>query len=74
MLLISDSSHIRTNRHRRGPRACRTLTGFFTGRGEAQRVCHAHVNLLNRRLRLAWLSRQWVGHQERMAFSKEQWT
>ena len=73
MLTIYDAHHIPTNRHRKGRMACRTQTGFFMGHGEAQRVCRAHVDLLNRRLRFAGLVRQWAMHQARIRFIKEQY-
>jgi hypothetical protein len=73
MLTIRGLQHIPTNRHRRGHLACRTHTGFFMGHGEARRVYQAHLDLVNRRLRLAWLVRQWAGHQARCASAKEQY-
>lgn len=72
MLTIYDSHHILTNRQRKGRMACRTQTGFFMGHGEARRVGQAHLDLVNRRLRFAWLVRQWLGHQARGAVAKEQ--
>lgn len=74
MLTVYDSHHIPTNRHRKGHMACRTQTGFFMGHGEARRVYHAHLDLVNRRLRFAWLVRQWEGHQARISFIKEKCT
>ncbi len=71
MLTIYDSHHIPTNRQRKGARACRTHTGLFVGRGEIRRVRHEHVDLANRRLRLAWLARQWAGHQARIRYIQE---
>ena len=68
MLTINDSSQILTNRHRKGHMACRTQTGFFTGAGEARRVYRARLDLINRRLRLAWLARQWSAHQARITY------
>ena len=74
MLTIYDSHHIPTNRQRKGSRACRTHTGFFTGRGEARRVYQANVDLVNRRIRFDWFVRQWAGHQARIGFIKEKCT
>jgi hypothetical protein len=70
MLTIYDSHHIPTNRNRKGPQACRTQTGFAMGRGEARRVYQARLDLVNRRLRLAWLAQQWAGHLARRRFAK----
>ena len=72
MLTIHDSHHIPTSRHLKGHQACRVQTGFCRGRAEARRVYQAHLDLLNRRLRFAWLVEQWRGHQARCAFAKEQ--
>ncbi len=72
MLTIYDSHHIPTNRHRKGHMACRTHTGVFMGNGEARRVYQAHVDLINRRIRLGWLVQQWVGHQAHIAFTKKE--
>jgi hypothetical protein len=74
MLTLNDSSQILTNHHRKGPRACRTQTGFFMGQGEACRVYRARLGLLNRRLRLAWLVKRWNGHQARINTVKENHT
>jgi hypothetical protein len=63
MLTISDSHHIPTNRCLPGHRACRTHTGFFLGAGEARRVQHEIIALVNRRFRLAWLIGQWKKHE-----------
>lgn len=63
MLTIHDSHHIPTNRCVPGHRACRTLTGFFPGAGEARRVQHEIIALCNRRLRYAWLIGQWARHK-----------
>ena len=71
MLMINDSSQILTNRHRKGQQACRTETGFFKGSAEAQRVYRARLDLVNRKIRFAWLIRQWSGHQARISFIKE---
>ena len=62
MLTICDSHHIPTNRCVAGHRACRTHTGFFLGAGEARRVQHEIIALINRRFRFAWLIRQWTRH------------
>ena len=59
MLTIFDSSHIKTNRCLPGHRACRTHTGFFLGAGEARRVGHETIALVNRRLRRQWLKEAW---------------
>ena len=71
MLTIYDSHHIPTNRQRKGRMACRTQTGFFMGHTEAHRVLQSQLDLINRRLRFAWLVRQWAGHQARIGFKKE---
>lgn len=70
MLTIYDSHHIPSNRQRKGHLACRTHTGFAMVRSEARRVYRAQVDMLNRRLRLAWLARQWAGHQARCGLAK----
>ena len=62
MLTICDSHHIPTNRRVAGHRACRTHTGFFLGAGEARRVRHEIIALINRRFRFAWLIGQWARH------------
>jgi hypothetical protein len=59
MLTIFDSSQIKTNRCLPGHRACRTHTGFFLGAGEARRVRHEIIALINRRLRRQWLKEAW---------------
>ncbi len=63
MLTIFDSSHIPTNRCVTGHRGCRTHTGFFLGGGEARRVQHEIISLINRRFRFAWLIGQWARHE-----------
>lgn len=63
MLTICDSRHIPTNRCVPGHRACRTHTGFFLGAGEARRVRHEIIALVNRRLRFVWLIAQWARHE-----------
>jgi len=63
MLTIYDSHHIPTNRCLPGHRACRTYTDFYRGDGEAQRVRHELIALLNRRFRFAWLVGQWKRHE-----------
>jgi hypothetical protein len=63
MLTICDSHHIPTNRCVAGHRACRTHTGFFLGGGEARRVQHEIIALINRRFRFAWLIGQWARHE-----------
>ncbi|MFA5179683.1 MAG: hypothetical protein WC405_00055 [Syntrophales bacterium] len=63
MLTIYDSHHIPTNRCVPGHRACRTNTGFFSCAGEARRVQHDIIALINRRLRFAWLAGQWKRHE-----------
>ena len=65
MLTIYDSSQIQTNRSLPGHRACRTHTGFSQGAGEARRIHHEIIALVNRRLRFAWLNRQWARHEKR---------
>ena len=71
MLTIHDSSHIPTNRCVTGHRGCRTHTGFFLGCGEARRVKHEIIALLNRQFRHAWLVRQWAMHERRCRSKKE---
>jgi hypothetical protein len=71
MLTIYDSHHIATNRNRKGAQACRTQTGFSRVHGEMRRVYQARLDLVNRRLRLAWLVRQWTAQQARSSFTKE---
>lgn len=63
MLTIRDSHHIPTNLCVPGHRTCRTHTGFFLGAGEAQRVQHEIIAMINRRLRFAWLAAQWKRHE-----------
>ena len=62
MLTICGSHHIPTNRCVAGHRVCRTHTGFFLGAGEARRVQHEIIALINRQFRFAWLIRQWARH------------
>ncbi|MFH0789820.1 MAG: hypothetical protein V2B13_19700 [Pseudomonadota bacterium] len=71
MLTISDSHHIPTNHCLPGHRARRTHTGLFLGAGEARRVRHETIALINRRFRFAWLIRQWAWHEERCQLRKE---
>jgi hypothetical protein len=70
MLTIYDSGHIRTNRCLPGHRACRTHTGFFLGAGEARRVRHEIIALINRRLRRQWLEEAWESDLIRCAQRK----
>ncbi len=63
MLTVHDSHHIATHRCVAGHRACRSLTGFPLGAGEARRVTHESIALVNRRLRFAWLIAQWRRHE-----------
>ena len=63
MLAIYDSHHILTNRCVAGHRACRCHTGFFLGAGEARRVQHEIIALVNRRFRFVWLIKQWARHE-----------
>jgi hypothetical protein len=63
MLPIHDSHQIPTNRCVAGHRACRTCTGFPLGTGEAQRVRHEIIALINRKLRFSWLVGQWKRHE-----------
>jgi len=63
MLTIYDSHHIPTNRCVPGHRACPTNTGFSLGAGEARRVQHEIIALINRRFRFAWLVGQWSRHE-----------
>ena len=63
MLTIYDSHHIPTNRCLPGHRACRNYTGFSLGAGEAQRVRHEIIALINRQLRFSWLVGQWRRHE-----------
>ena len=70
MLTIQDSHHIPTNRCVAGHRACRTHTGFFLGAGEARRVRHEIIALVNRRLRRQWLEEPWESHLSRCAQRK----
>jgi hypothetical protein len=70
MLTICDSHHIATNRCVAGHRACRTHTGIFLGVGEAQRVHHEVIALINRRIRLQWLKEPWESHLSRCAQRK----
>ena len=72
MLTIFDSRHIPTNRHRKSFIACRASTGFFIGRGEAQRIYNAHLSLVDRRSRFSWLVRLWAEHQARCGFIKRE--
>jgi hypothetical protein len=70
MLTIQDSHHIRTNRCVPGHRACRTHTGIFLGAGEARRVQHEIIALVNRRLRRQWLEETCESHMSRCAQRK----
>jgi len=63
MLTIFDSSHIPTNRCVTGHRGCRTNTGFSLVAGEARRVQHEIIALINRRFRFAWLIGQCARHE-----------
>ncbi len=64
MLTIYDSHHILTNRNIKCHRACRTHTGIFTSSWEARRIHQEDLALVNRRLRFAWLVRQWNEHED----------
>ena len=70
MLTIYDSHHISTNRCLPGHPACRTHTGFFLGAGEARRVQHEIIALVNRRLRRQWLEEAWESQLNRCAQRK----
>ena len=70
MLTICDSHHIPTNHCVPGHRICRTHTGFFLGAGEARRVQHEIIALVNRRLRRQWLEGAWESHLSRYAQRK----
>ncbi len=63
MLTIHDSHHIATHRSVAGHRACRSHTGFPLGAGEARRVTHELIALVNRRHRFAWFIAQWRRHE-----------
>ena len=63
MLTIYDSHHIPTSRCVPGHRACRTNTGFSMSHGEARRVQHEIIALINRKFRFAWLVGQWKRHE-----------
>lgn len=73
MLTVYDSRHIPTNRHVKGHPACRSHTGIVTSSGEARRIHQEGRALVNRRLRFAWLVRQWNRHEERCRFMKERY-
>lgn len=72
MLIIHDSHHIPANRHRRDHTACRSGTGFFRGRREADRVRVELAFIRDRRLRFAWLVRQWSEHEARISLVKRE--
>ncbi len=73
MLAIYDSHHILTNRCLPGHRACRTHTGFFQGGGEARRVQHEIIALVNRRFHFAWFIRQWARQKKQCQLNKEKY-
>jgi len=70
MLTIYDSDHIKTNRCLPGHRSYRTHTGFFLKAGEARRVRHEIISLINRRLRRQWLEEAWESDLSRCAQRK----
>ncbi len=62
MLTIKDSHHLRTMRHLKSFRACRTATGRSMWRAELSRIYWQEVALINRKLRRRWLAETWRSH------------
>lgn len=62
MIIIKNSDHLRTMRHLRGFRSCRTATGMPMWRAELSRIYQEEVALGNRELRRRWLADAWRGH------------
>ena len=71
MLTLKSSAHIPTSRLIKNFRACRGSTGLWLRHPEARRIYQERIGLANRRLRRAWLDRQWGAHLKRRARKAE---
>jgi hypothetical protein len=65
MFTRKSSDHLRTMRHAKGFRSCRTSTGMPMWRAELSRIYQEEVALINRELRRRWLAEAWGSHLRR---------
>jgi hypothetical protein len=63
MLTLKSSHHLKTMRHLKSFRSCRTATGRCMWRAEVSRIYQEEVALINRELRRRWLAEAWKCHQ-----------
>ena len=64
MLTLRCSQQLRTSRHLKGFRSCRTSTGWSRRRAAGRQLVLAEVALANRELRRQWLAQHWAAHRQ----------
>ncbi|MFH1218914.1 MAG: hypothetical protein V1694_00470 [Candidatus Eisenbacteria bacterium] len=70
MINIKTSKQIRTIRHLKSFRSCRTATGVSMAHLDRGRIYREEMRLANRELRRQWLEGVWESHLNRCAQRK----
>jgi len=70
MINIKTLKQIRTMRHLKGYRSCRTTTGVSMEHLDRGRIYNEEMRLVNRELRRQWLEEAWKIHLSRGARRK----